>query len=56
MLNCTIGGEEKVSRILPSAPLDLVDLFFDFQGLQIVEFWLVRLEFGVKFVFATLFL
>jgi hypothetical protein len=25
--------------ILTLAPLDLIDLFFDFQGLQVVEFW-----------------
>jgi hypothetical protein len=41
-----------VGRILPTAPFDLVDLLFDFQGFEIVEFGLVGLEFGVKFVLA----
>jgi hypothetical protein len=42
--------------ILPFAPLDLVDLLLDFQGLEIIEFGLMRLELGVKLVLAALFL
>lgn len=42
--------------ILSSAPLDLVDLLFDFEGLEIVELRLVGLEFGVEFVLAGFFL
>lgn len=42
--------------ILTSAPFDFVDLFFNFEGFQVVKFWLVRLELGVEFVFAGLFL
>lgn len=37
---------------MPTAPFDLVDLLFDFQGFEIVEFGLVGLEFSVKFVLA----
>lgn len=43
-------------RVLALAPLDLVDLLFDLEGLKVVEFWLVRLEFGVELVFAGFFL
>jgi len=42
--------------VLSLAPLDLVDLLFNLQRLQVVEFWLVRLEFGVEFVFASFLL
>jgi hypothetical protein len=42
--------------ILSFTPLDLVDLFFDFEGFQVVELWFVRLEFGIKFVFTAFFL
>lgn len=42
--------------ILSSAPLDLVDLLFDFEGLEVVELRLVGLEFGVEFVLASFFL
>jgi hypothetical protein len=45
-----------VRSILSFAPLDLVDLLFDFEGLQVVEFGLVRLELGMELVFARLFL
>lgn len=42
--------------ILSSTPLDLVDLLFDFEGLEIIELGLVRLELGVEFVLAGFFL
>ena len=42
--------------VLALAPLDLVDLLLDFEGLEIVEFGFVRLEFCIKLVFTTLFL
>jgi len=42
--------------ILSFTPLDLVDLFFDFKGFQVVELWFVGLKFGIKFVFASFFL
>jgi hypothetical protein len=45
-----------VRRILPAAPLDLVDLLFDLEGFEVVEFWLVRLELGMKLVLASLLL
>ncbi len=52
-----IVGREKVVRgILPAAPFNLVDLFLDFEGFEVVEFGLVGLEFGVEFVLAGLFL
>lgn len=37
--------------ILSPAPLDLVDFLFYLQGFQVVEFGLVRLKFGMEFVF-----
>lgn len=42
--------------VLSSAPLDLVDLFLYFEGLQVIELGFVRLEFGVKLVFTSFFL
>lgn len=42
--------------ILSTAPLDLVDLLFDLEGLEVVEFRLVGLEFCVKLVLAGFFL
>lgn len=42
--------------ILSSTPLDLVDLLFDFQGLEVIELGLVGLELGVEFVLASFFL
>lgn len=42
--------------VLASAPLDLVDLLFYLQGFKVVEFGLVRLEFGMELVLARLFL
>lgn len=38
--------------VLPTTPLDFVDLLFDFQGFQVVEFRLVGLELCVELVFA----
>lgn len=52
----TICTEQKVSGILSSAPLDLVDLFFDFERLEVVELGLVRLKLGMELVLAALFL
>jgi hypothetical protein len=45
-----------VRRILAATPFDLVDLFFDLEGLQVVELRLVRLELGVELVLAGLLL
>jgi hypothetical protein len=42
--------------ILPSAPLNLVDLFLDFQRFEIIELGFMRLEFCVELVLASLFL
>lgn len=42
--------------ILSSTPFNLVDLLFDFQGLEVVEFGLVRLKLGVELVLAGFFL
>ena len=43
-------------RVLALAPLDLVDLLLDLEGLEVVEFGLVRLKLGVELVFARFFL
>ena len=42
--------------ILSFTPLDLVNLLLDFERFEVVELRLVRLELGVEFVFAALFL
>ena len=42
--------------ILALALLDLIDLFFDFQRLQVVKLGFVRLELCIEFVLAALFL
>ncbi len=42
--------------ILAAAPLDLVDLLFDLEGLEIVELGFVRLKLGVELVLASLLL
>lgn len=42
--------------ILSSTPLDLVDLLFDFEGLEVIELGFVRLKLGVEFVLASFFL
>jgi hypothetical protein len=43
-------------RILSTAPLYLVDLLFYLERLQVVEFRLVGLKFGVELVLAGFFL
>lgn len=45
-----------MGSVLSSTPLNLVDLFFYFEGLEVIEFGFVRLKFGVEFVFACFFL
>ena len=45
-----------MGRILAWTPLDLVNLLLYFEGFEVVEFGLVRLEFGIELVFAALFL
>jgi hypothetical protein len=45
-----------VGGILSSAPLYFVDLLFYFEGLQVIEFGFVGLEFGVELVLACFFL
>ena len=45
-----------MGRVLPFAPLDLIDLLFDLQRLEVIELWLVGLKLGVKLVLASLFL
>lgn len=50
----TVGREEEVGGILALAPPDLVDLFLDLEGLEVVELGFVRLEFGVELVLAAL--
>lgn len=51
-----ICGKEIMRGILSPAPLDLVDLFFDFEGFEVIEFGFVRLKLGMELVFAGLFL
>lgn len=41
---------------MAATPFDLVDLFFDLEGLEVVELRLVRLELGVELVLAGLLL
>ena len=43
-----------MSGVLALAPAALVDLLLDLEGLEVVELWLVGLEFGVKLVLAAL--
>jgi hypothetical protein len=42
--------------ILSSAPLDLIDLLFYFEGLEIIELRLVGLEFCMELILAGFFL
>ena len=42
--------------ILSPTPLNLVDLLFYFEGLQVIELGFVGLEFGMEFVLARFFL
>lgn len=41
---------------MSAAPLDLVDLLFDLERLEVVEFGLVGLELGMELVLAGFFL
>ena len=41
---------------MTATPFDLVDLLFNLQGFEIVEFGFVGLEFSVEFVFTCFFL
>lgn len=43
-------------RILSFAPSNLVDLLLNLERFEVVKLWFVRLELGVKLVFAALFL
>jgi hypothetical protein len=45
-----------MSGVLSSTPLDLVDLFLYFQGLEVIELGFMRLKFCVELVLASLFL
>lgn len=42
--------------ILPLAPFDFINLFFNFERFQVVEFGFVGLEFGMELIFAGFFL
>lgn len=42
--------------VLPPAPFDLVNLLFDLERLQVVEFRFMGLELGMEFIFASLLL
>lgn len=56
LYSLVVCREKVVGGILSSAPLDLVDLLLDLQGLEIVELGLVGLELGMELVFAGFFL
>lgn len=43
-------------RILSPTPLDLVDLLFYLEGLEVIEFGFVGLELGVELVLACFLL
>lgn len=45
-----------MGRVLPLAPLNLVNFLLDLQRFKVIELRLVRLELGVEFVLASLFL
>jgi hypothetical protein len=45
-----------MGSILSPAPLDLIDLLFYFEGFEVIEFRLVRLEFCMELVLAGFFL
>lgn len=51
-----VGREQVVGGILPSAPLDFVDLLLDLQRLEVVELGLVGLELGVELILARFLL
>lgn len=48
----TVGGQQRVGRVLLREPLDLVDLLLYLQALEIVELRLVALEGAVDVVLA----
>ncbi len=52
----TVCRKKEMSRVLTLAPFDLVDLFLNFQALEVVKLGLVRLELGMELVFASFFL
>jgi hypothetical protein len=52
----TISREQEVCRVLSLAPSNLVDLLLNFERLEIIELWLMRLKLGVELVFAALLL
>jgi hypothetical protein len=41
-----------VRSVLPPTPFDLVYLLFYFEGFEVIEFGLVRLELGMEFILA----
>ena len=43
-------------RVLPPTPFDLINLFLDLQGFQIVKFRLMGLELCMELVLASLLL
>ena len=51
-----VCGKEIMGGILSLAPLDLVNLFFDFEGFEVIEFGFVGLELGMELVFTGLLL
>lgn len=51
-----VRREEVVGSVLSTTPFDLVDLLFDLEGLEVIEFGLVGLELGVELVLASFFL
>ncbi len=50
----TVSGEQHVLARAGLPPLDLVDLFLDFQAFQVVKLCLVALELCVEAVFGVL--
>jgi hypothetical protein len=45
-----------VRSVLPPTPFDLVYLLFYFEGFEVIEFGLVRLELGMEFILARFLL
>lgn len=50
----TIGREQEMRSVRPATPTNAVDLLFDFQTLEVIEFRFMRLELGVELVLASL--
>lgn len=42
--------------VLSSTPLDLVDLFLDLEGFEVVKFGFMGLKFSMEFVFTSFLL